>query len=171
MGKSVSKLVRGCMAALALPLLLAQAEAHADPEDPNDPYPQLRYFTEISTDPYQVPGQGVWFVTANGLNCGIWWRGSFGCTGDQIPGAPAGTQQIGWMTGDARVHFDWTMAVRFPSARGTQSIPPLSFIQSEGTSCGTTVAGDTYCERGPWRMLITSTHTWINGTSRVPVPQ
>ena len=109
-----------------------------------------------------MPGQGVWFVTANGLNCGIWLRGSFGCNGD-IPGAPANVHQIGWMAGDTRVHYDWTMAVRFPQTRGVLGIPPLSYISSEGTSCGTTLDGSTYCERGPWRLFITPTETWLNG--------
>lgn len=151
---------------LAMAVLLSAAAAHAEPpEDPNNPYPDLRYFTEISADPYQVPGQGVWFTSPSGLNCGIWWRGSFGCAGDSIPGAPPDVHQIGWYTGDTRVHYDWTMAVRFPQARGALTLPPLSYIQSEGTTCATPFDGGTYCERGPWRMFITPTHTWLNGTS------
>jgi hypothetical protein len=150
------------------------APAQADPaagDAPPDPYPELRYFTEIDSAPYSLsdspaadlPDQpGVWFVTAQGLNCGIWFRGSFGCTGD-IPGAPAGTHQIGWITGDARVHYDWTMAIRFPPSRGSLAIPPLNYITSEGTTCATTLDGSTYCERGPFRFLITATHAWLNG--------
>jgi len=141
------------------------APAHAEPASgdarPN-PYPELRYFTEIDAAPYALGESGVWFVTAQGLNCGIWWRGSFGCTG-YIPGAPAGTQQIGWITGDTRVHYDWTIAIRFPPSRGSMTIPPLSYITSEGTTCATTLDGSTYCERGPFRFLITPTHTWLNG--------
>jgi len=150
------------------------APAHADPaagDAPPSAYPELRYFTEIDSAPYSLgdspaadlPDQpGVWFVTAQGLNCGIWFRGSFGCTGD-IPGAPAGTHQIGWITGDARVHYDWTMAIRFPPSRGSLTIPPLNYVTSEGTTCATTLDGSTYCERGPFRFLITATHTWLNG--------
>ncbi len=150
------------------------APAYADPaagDAPPSPYPELRYFTEIDSAPYSLgdspaadlPDQpGVWFVTAQGLNCGIWFRGSFGCTGD-IPGAPAGTHQIGWITGDERVHYDWTMAIRFPPSRGSLTIPPLNYITSEGTTCATTLDGSTYCERGPFRFLITATHTWLNG--------
>jgi hypothetical protein len=150
------------------------AAAHAEPASGDSrpsPYPELRYFTEIDAAPYalgdsqaaDLPDQpGVWFVTAQGLNCGIWFRGSFGCTGD-IPGAPAGVEQIGWITGDTRVHYDWTMAIRFPSSRGSMAIPPLNYITSEGTTCATTLDGSTYCERGPWRFLITPTHTWLNG--------
>jgi hypothetical protein len=150
------------------------APAHAGPA-PGDsranPYPDLQYFTEIDAAPYTLPDlpgvalpdqPGVWFVTAQGLNCGIWFRGSFGCTGE-IPGAPAGVDRIGWITGDTRVHYDWTMAIRFPSSRGSLTIPPLTFIKSEGTTCATTLDGGTYCERGPWRFLITPTHTWLNG--------
>lgn len=126
------------------------------------PYPELRYFTKTSAEPYVIPGQGIWFATPLGLNCGIWLRGSFGCDGD-IPGAPPGVGRIGWITGDARVHYDWTLAVRYRPARGVLTLPPLSYVESEGTSCATTVDGGTYCERGPWRMLISSIGTWLNG--------
>ena len=138
---------------------------HAEPasgDAQSNPYPDLQYFTEIDSAPYVLGNSGVWFVTAQGLNCGIWWRGSFGCTGD-IPGAPAGVHQIGWITGDTRVHYDWTMAIRFPPSQGSLSIPPLNYITFEGTTCATTLDGSTYCERGPFRFVITPTHTWLNG--------
>lgn len=147
------------------------ARADQTTEDPPSPYPELRYFTQIGAAPFETSDQpdatlpnqpGVWFVTAQGLNCGIWFRGSFGCVGD-IPGAPSGVHQIGWITGDARVHYDWTLATRFPQTRGTNSIPPLNYISSEGTSCATTFDNSTYCEHGPFRMLITPTRTWLNG--------
>jgi hypothetical protein len=159
--------VRGLLAVIgvaATAMTGCNASAHADPAaaEANNPYPELRYFTEIDSGPYFVENSGVWFVTAQGLNCGIWWRGSFGCTGD-IPGAPAGVHQIGWITGDARVHYDWTMSIRFPPAQGSMPIPPLNFISFEGTTCATTFDGSTYCERGPFRMFITPTHTWLNG--------
>jgi hypothetical protein len=149
--------------------------AHSEPgagEAAATPYPELRYFTEIDAAPYalsnpagaSLPDQpGYWFTTAQGLNCGIWFRGSFGCSGD-VPGAPAGVRQIGWITGDTRVHYDWTLSLRFPQGRiGALTIPPLSFIRVEGTTCATTLDNDTYCERGPSRFLITATHTWLNG--------
>jgi hypothetical protein len=152
------------------------APAHAEPasgEPAATPYPELRYFTEIDAAPYAVgdtpaadfPDQpGVWFVTAQGLTCGIWFRGSFGCTGD-IPGAPAGITRIGWITGDTRVHYDWTLAIRFPptQSQGLMTIPPLTYITIEGTTCATTLDGSTYCERGPFRFMITPTRTWLNG--------
>lgn len=136
--------------------------APADGAQPPAPYPDLRYFTQIDSSPYEVPGQGFWFVTAQGINCGIWIRGSFGCSGN-IPGAPPDVHQIGWIDRDTRVHYDWTLAARFPPTRGTLTIPPLSYIESEGTSCGTTVDLSTYCEKGPWRLLITPIQTWLNG--------
>jgi len=135
------------------------------------PYPDLRYFTEIDAAPYNLsaaPGvslpdqPGYWFTTAQGLNCGIWFRGSFGCDGD-IPGAPADVHRIGWITGDTKVHYDWTLAIRYPQGpRGNLSIPPLSYINVEGTICATTVDHSTYCERGAARFLITDTHTWLS---------
>jgi hypothetical protein len=160
--------VRGVLAVIGVAgtvMTGISAPAHADPlagEAPSNPYPELRYLTEIDSAPYFLENSGVWFVTAQGLNCGIWWRGSFGCTGD-IPGAPAGVHQIGWITGDARVHYDWTMAIRFPPSQGSLTIPPLNYITFEGTTCATTLDGSTYCERGPFRFFITPTHTWLNG--------
>lgn len=154
----------------AVPVAAGVPPAAADPGAA--PYPQLRYFTEVDPAPYalddppgaSLPDQaGYWFSTAQGLTCGIWFRGSFGCTG-AIPGAPPGIDKIGWITGDTRVHYDWTLAIRYPRAPGgVAAIPPLSFIRVEGTSCATTADGSTYCERGPFRFLITSTRTWLNG--------
>lgn len=135
------------------------------------PYPQLRYFTEVDSATYamddppgaSLPSQaGYWFTTAGGQSCGIWFRGSFGCSG-VIPGAPAGVDTIGWITGDTRVHYDPTLDIRFPPARGAVGIPPLSFITVEGTTCATTADQSTYCERGPFRFLISATRTWLNG--------
>jgi hypothetical protein len=76
--------------------------------------------------------------------------------------APPNVRQIGWIAGDAKVHYDWTLDYRFPKSQGTQSIPPLNYIESQGTSCATTVDGGTYFERGPWRLYITPTRTWLN---------
>ncbi|EHB58510.1 hypothetical protein MycrhDRAFT_0946 [Mycolicibacterium rhodesiae JS60] len=162
------------IAVSALPALPIAPRAHAEPmpgEAPS-PYPNLAYFSEIDATPYalsdppgaSLPDQpGYWFTTAQGLTCGIWFRGSFGCSG-AIPGAPAGIQQIGWITGDTRAHYDWTLAIRFPQGRnGTATIPPLSFIKVEGTTCATTVDLGTYCERGPFRFLISPDRTWLNG--------
>lgn len=146
----------------------ADANAMGPGNTPN--YPQLRYFTEIDPSPYamsdppgvSLPDQaGYWFVTAQGVDCGIWFRGSFGCIGP-IPGAPQGVDKIGWITGDTRVHYDWTLAIRFPPTRGATTIPPLSAITVDGTTCATTLDLSTYCERGPFRFMITPTYTWLN---------
>lgn len=142
------------------PAALAQPDAGTVSEAP---YPDLRYFSEVDASEYTVPeDQGVWFHTAQGLDCVIWWRGSFLCRG-HVPGAPPGIDNIGWMSGDRAVHYDWTVAIKFPNGRADHAIPPLSYIRSEGTTCATTLDGSTYCERGPYRFLITSTRTWLNG--------
>lgn len=139
---------------------LAQPDAGADS---SSPYPDLRYFTEVDASDYTVPEQqGIWFQTNQGLDCVIWWRGSFLCRG-QVPGAPPGVDNIGWMSGDRAVHYDPTVAIKFPRGHADRAIPALSYVQSEGTTCATTLDGGTYCERGPYRFLITSTHTWLNG--------
>lgn len=173
-GRALVAVLSAMLVALPWTTLTAFPIASAAPATDSasaQPYPELRYFTEIDAEPYNLspaPGvslpdqPGYWFTTAQGLNCGIWFRGSFGCSGD-IPGAPAGVHQIGWITGDTKVHYDWTLAIRFPQGpHGTAMIPPLSFIDVEGTVCATTVDHATYCERGPARLLITSTHTWLS---------
>lgn len=151
--------------------LTAHAHASPSPDQPIPNYPDLRYYTQIDSASYAqsersgatMPEQpGYWFITAQGLNCGIWFRGSFGCSG-KIPGAPDNVHQIGWITGDTRVHYDWTLATRFPPPLGSTPIPPLSYINVDGTKCGTTLDNSTYCERGPWRMLVGADQTWING--------
>ncbi len=157
-------------AGLLQPVTPAWAEPTPVPGAAN-PYPELRYFTETDAAPYNlstVPGAslpdqpGYWFTTAQGLNCGIWFRGSFGCDG-VIPGAATDVRRIGWITGDTRVHYDWTLATRYPSGRrGGATIAPLSFIDVEGTRCATTNDLSTYCVRGPARFLVTATHTWMN---------
>ncbi|MGE2713038.1 hypothetical protein ACQI4L_03160 [Mycolicibacterium litorale] len=169
----VATIVAACAMVVALigigaPSAVAEPGANAPAAAPG--YPELRYFTAIDPTPYamqfppgaSLPDQpGYWFVTAQGAHCGIWFRGSFGCTGN-IPGAPPGVDKLGWITGDTRVHYDWTLAIRFPPARGSTPIPPLSSISVEGTTCATTVDLSTYCERGPFRFMMTPTHTWLN---------
>lgn len=125
-----------------------------------NPFPDIRYYDRVDAAPFAVPG-GVWFRTPGGQNCGIWNRGSFGCTG-VIPGAPQGTRHIGWIDGDRAVHYDWTVAVRFPGAQAQLPLAPFSVITHEGTTCAVTPNGSTYCERGPLRFLIESTKTWLS---------
>jgi len=130
------------------------------------PIQSLRYFTEIRRRALCrgairrqriFPDQpGVWFVTAQGLSCGILvfaeaWVGTGGHSR-----RPCGCiTRIGWITGDTRAHYDWTLAIRFPAGlrrRVLMTIPPLTYITSEGTTCAkTTLDGSTYCERGPFR--------------------
>lgn len=143
--------------------------AHADPaapappppppEEPS-PWPDIRYYQQLDANTFALPG-GVWFVAPTGQNCGIWGRGNFGCTG-YIPGAPAGVSHIGWINGDRAVHYDWSMAVRFPATRAEKPLPPRSFIQHEGTKCAVTPDNRTFCERGPMKFVIEPTKTWLS---------
>ncbi len=137
--------------------------AHAEPAPPAvapDPYPDIRYYDQLDVGNFVVPG-GVFFIAPTGQNCGIWGRGSFGCSGD-IAGAPSGTNHIGWIDGDRAVHYDWSVAVRFPASQAEQPLPPRSKITHEGTTCAATPDGHTYCERGPLRFVIEPTRTWLS---------
>lgn len=130
------------------------------PEEPN-PWPDTRYYDQVDANTFALPG-GVWFVAPTGQTCGIWGRGNFGCAG-YIPGAPDGVSHIGWINGDRAVHYDWSMAVRFPATQAQLPLPPRSFIRHEGTSCAVTPDNTrTYCERGPMKFVIEPTRTWLS---------
>ncbi|OBB27162.1 hypothetical protein A5792_25440 [Mycolicibacterium peregrinum] len=148
---------------VALTLLSGSYTAAAEPAPAAvSPFPDIDYYDRVDALPFAVPG-GVWFLTPNGQNCGIWRRGSFGCAGP-IPGAPQGTQHIGWIDGDRAVHYDWTVAVRFPNSQAQLPLSPFTAITHEGTTCAITPAGGTYCERGPLRFLIEATKTWLSAS-------
>ena len=144
--------------------------ADADPIDatiaPN-PYPKdsliLAAYTRLDPAQYFLPGlYGVYFLTPSGLNCGIWLRGSFGCAGP-LPGAPPGTDHIGWFNGDTRVHHDPAIAVGFPKAQAQQLLPAHSYLNWNETTCATTGDSSTYCYRGMFRFFITPNGTYLNG--------
>jgi hypothetical protein len=143
--------------------LNGSATARADPAPPEaapNPFPDIRYYDEVDANSFALPG-GVWFISPTGENCGIWGLGSFGCAGD-LPGAPPGTDHIGWIDGDRAVHYDWSVAARFPATQAQQPLPPRSKITHEGTTCAATPDGRTYCERGPLRFVIEPTKTWLS---------
>nr|WP_207552852.1 hypothetical protein [Mycolicibacterium fortuitum] len=148
--------VAGAMCALG-----TVAIAHAEPGSPEvNPWPDVRYYPEVASGEFVQPG-GVWFTAATGQNCGIWGWGDFGCTG-AIPGAPANVTHIGWINGDRAVHYDWSVAVRFPGTRAQRPLPPRSKITHEGTTCAVTPDGRTYCERGSMRFIMEPTKTWLS---------
>ncbi|BBZ66287.1 hypothetical protein MINS_17160 [Mycolicibacterium insubricum] len=161
--------LRAAALALGYVALLAVTSpvVHADPvgdsgagdSSPN-PFPDIRYYEKADPDRFVQPG-GVWFVAPTGQDCGIWGLGSFGCAGT-IPGAPSGTEHIGWIDGDRAVHYDWTMAVRFPGTQAQLPLEPRSKISHQGTTCAVTPDGRTYCERGPLRFIIEPTKTWLS---------
>ena len=142
-----------------LAAVVLSASAYAEPE--LEPWPSIRFFERVDAAAFSVPGaDGVWFVAPTGQNCGIWGRGSFSCSGD-IPGAPPSTQALGWVTGDRAMHYDWSVSFRMPATRAHARLPVRTAIQHQGTTCAVTGDGQTYCERGPLRFLITSEGTWL----------
>ncbi len=148
-------------------VVVTSPSVHAEPNtgDPNSPFPTtnliLHYYEKVKYDDYFTGSSGgVWFSTPLGLNCGIWDRGSFGCTGD-IRGAPAGTQNIGWITGQIVPRYDWALGFQFPPGRAERDLPPRSYIEYNGTRCATMADTSTYCQRGPFRFFITPTRTWL----------
>ncbi len=113
---------------------------------------------------FTATAAGVWFFSPLGLNCGIWDRGSFGCTGD-IRGAPPGTHHIGWVTGSIVTRYDThdpLLSMQLPAGQAERSLPPRSYVTYNGTMCATTADGSTYCSRGPFKFFVTPTHTVLS---------
>jgi hypothetical protein len=136
------------------------------PQTAQNPYPDpnliIRYYERMRYDDYFTASVGgVWFLTPLGLNCGIWDRGSFGCTGD-IRGAPPGTTNIGWITGQIETRYDPALAVQFPPGRAQRDLPPRSYIEYNGTTCATMPDSSTYCSHGPFKFFVTPTRTWLS---------
>lgn len=136
------------------------AQADPAPGAGPDPFPDIRFYDEVNAEDFASPG-GVFFLSPTGQTCGIWRRGSFGCAGD-IPGTGPGIGHIGWIEGDRAVHYDWSVAARFPGNQADKPLPPHARIDHEGTSCAATGDNRTYCERGPMRFVIEPTKTWLS---------
>lgn len=169
--RGVTRRVCLCLSAAACVsglVLVSSPAVHAEPaqESPSSPYPEayfiLRYYESMRYDDYFTGSAGgVWFSTPLGLNCGIWDRGSFGCTGD-IRGAPPGTTNIGWVNGNIVTRYDWLLGVQFPPGRAERDLPPRRYITYNGTTCATMADSSTYCSRGPFKFFVTPTQTWLS---------
>lgn len=148
-------------------VVTAATTAHAQPNsgDPSSPYPApyfiLRYYDEVKYDDYFTRSSGgVWFSTPLGLNCGIWDRGAFGCSGN-IRGAP-GTSNVGWVSGQIRMRTDPAFAILTPPGRAERELAPRTYITYNGTTCATMADASTYCSRGQFKFFVTPTRTWVS---------
>lgn len=154
----IRRLAPPAAAALAAALAVVPTAA-ADP--PPEPWPTIRFYDRLDPGVLSRPGiDGVWFTAPTGQNCGIWGRGSFACRG-LIPGAPPGTEAVGWVTGDRAMHYDWTVPFRMPATVAAATLPPRTSVEHQGTTCAVTAGGETYCERGPLKLLIGADGTWL----------
>ncbi len=151
----------GACAALSGAVLAGAAPVVAD--TPKKPYPDITRYAKLDFEGFQIDGKpGVWFSSPTGLNCGIWDDGSFGCTGP-IPGAPAGTNQIGSFTGENISHFDNTAQPRFVAGGPQRVLPANSYISYKNVQCATTPANGIYC-KGPYyqnQFLVTPDGSWL----------
>lgn len=162
------------LAAIGFVFALALGGTHvaaADPpppaNDPTSPFPDMEivrsYYTELPPEQFFIPVHyGVWFLTPTGVNCGIWDRGGFGCAG-AIPGAPPDVHNIAWFNGNRAVHYGWTAAIQFRQGQAQVPLPPRSYVTFNATTCVVTSDGNTYCEHGPFRFLMTPQGTWLKG--------
>jgi hypothetical protein len=152
------------------------AAGHADPpaDAAVNPFPDIAHimawYDPVAPDQFFAPNQQplvgdttgqpyVWFLSPSGLNCGIWFWGGFGCTGD-IPGLPPGDRHIGWFNGNRAVHHGWTAAIQFPPGQAERTLPPRSYVTYNSTTCAITPDSDTYCAHGEFKFLITPQGTW-----------
>lgn len=139
------------------------------PPPPATPYPDVglivrSYERRQPGEFFTASNEGVWFSTPLGLNCGIWDRGSFGCTGD-IRGAPPGTTHIGWVNGNIVTRYDSydpLLPMQFPPGRAERMLPPRSFVEYNGTRCTTMADSSTFCARGSFQFLVTPTTTILS---------
>lgn len=148
-------------------LFVASPPVNAEPNSGSEtsPFPAsyfiLDYYDRVKYDDYFTRSSGgVWFSTPLGLNCGIWDRGSFGCSGN-IPGSPPGTTHIGWITGQIHPRYDSTLPLWFPPGRAERELAPRTYIDYNGTRCATMADTSTYCSRGAFRFFVTPTKTWL----------
>jgi hypothetical protein len=168
-----------CRWMLSIGLAIATAiPAHADPSGVQaNPFPEMSHitawYTQLDPAEFFIPngqplvgdttGQPyVWFLSPSGLNCGIWFWGGFGCTGD-IPGAPPGDNHIAWFNGNRAVHHGWTAATQFPAGQAQRTLRPRSYVTYNETTCAITPDGNIYCGHGEFKFLITPTGTWFKG--------
>lgn len=160
----------GTVAGLTM-AVTAAAPALADP--PKNPYPDTSKYAKLDFEGFRVADKpGLWFSTPFGLNCGIWEDGSFGCTG-AIPGSPAGTNQVGWFSGDSAAHFDNTEQLRFSAGQPQRVLPANNYIELAGTRCATTPDNNVYCTRYGAssyasytdQFMVSSTKTWLGSQS------
>lgn len=139
---------------------------YAEPaEDAPDPFPELMHvlawYDRFEPDRFFLADRpGVWFLSPTGLNCGIWDKGSFGCTGN-IPGAPPGSNHIAWFNGNRSVHHGWTAAIQFPPGQAHVTLPPRSYVTYNSTTCAIRPDSSLYCGRGEFKFLMTATGTWF----------
>jgi len=157
--------VSACMSGLVL-ATSPVTNAEPDTGDPASPFPVTNLiigsYEKVKYDDYFTSSSGgVWFSTPLGLNCGIWDRGAFACTGD-IRGAPEGsTNVVGWVSGQIRMRWDPSFTILMPPGRAERDLPPRHFIEYNGTRCATMADTSTYCQRGAFRFFITPTRTWL----------
>lgn len=154
----------GCAIGIAISTAMpAYAEPRGDAA--NNPFPELKsitaWYTQVEPEDFFIPDRpGVWFLSPSGINCGIWYRGSFGCTGN-IPGAPPGDNHIAWFNGNRSVHHGWTAAIQFPSGQAERTLAPRSYVTYDSTTCAITPDSNTYCGHGEFKFLITPQGTWF----------
>ena len=135
------------------------------------PYPDSSGYRSVSsTWIYRVVNEdGVWFTSPVGMRCGIGDDGSYGCSGN-LPGAPAGQNEVAWFVGDPFPRLYHTEEPRFSSPAAQTILPERTYIEHRGSRCATTRDSGIYCIHGDdpnSQLMVTTLMTW-RGADAVP---
>ncbi len=159
-----------CSAAVVLTAATAfTGPAQASPTQ--NPYPDISGYRSVSSAwIYRVVAEdGVWFTSPVGMRCSIADDGSYGCSGE-LPGAPAGDNEVAWFVGDPFPRLYHTDEPRFSSPAGQTILPERTYIEHRGSRCATTRDSAVYCIRGDdlnSQLMVTTSMTW-RGADAVP---
>lgn len=146
---------------VAAPSALAQ-QGYPDVSQYNAPSSLAKYRT---TD-----RDGLWFSTGVGLICAIGDDGSYGCS-DKVPGAPAGSNEVGWFPGDSFPRLYHTDRPTFDSGAEQTLINGRIAVKYHGSTCAVTEDQGVYCINGNNRnsqILVTAEMTF-RGPNAQPV--
>ena len=159
----------GTFALTAVVATALASPAHAAPVQ--SPYPDSSGYRSVSsTWIYRVVDEdGVWFTSPVGLRCGIADDGSYGCSGN-LPGAPAGDNEVAWFVGDPFPRLYHTDDARFSSPAGQTILREQTYLEYRGSRCATTRDSAIYCIHGDdpnSQLMVTTSMTW-RGADAVP---
>lgn len=135
------------------------------------PYPDITQYQRVTDlEKFKVVDRdGIWFTTLVGLYCGLGEDGSYGCSGD-LPGAPAGANEVGWFPGEPFPRLYHADKPRFASGTRQMILVAQTYVEYRGSRCAVTHDSGIYCMHGDDRnsqIMVTTGMTW-RGSDATP---